>query len=276
MNFGKDILDSAKRLNSRLKDESVRLKAEADEAQQKSNTISKLLQYLENGWPMHYLYYAKKEKAILDKIRSERPDVISFLDETYIQAKEESDRIMRRYPSVFEEACKKVRITLDANSRHPKYGIKGGFFRVEINEGTRIAKISDFERKLEELPADVEAVAEKIRSEYKRVFGRNFHWKNFLSKIRAQYNKVIAREKAIDGASVPIMEIIKLLKKKERDFRLDEFVADLSKLAEGEPRNLNGKILDLQQTKDTRQGVLLCGSASSRGYIGFIVFRERS
>ena len=90
---------------------------------------------------------------------------------------------MRRYPTVFDEACKAARITLDTNSPHPKYGIRNGFFKVEINESTRVAKISDLEGKLAELPADVEAiVVEKIRIEYLGCLAEDFTAPTFSRK----------------------------------------------------------------------------------------------
>lgn len=273
MNFSIEILDSVKQLNGQLLENCNRLKAEAEEAQKMGVLISTLLSYIEKGWPMHFVNLADKEAKMLQKLRNDGVTQIQRLEEAYKHAKEESDRLMRRYPTVFDEACKAARITLDTNSPHPKYGIRNGFFKVEINESTRVAKISDLEGKLAELPADVEAVVEKIRIEYTRVFGRGFHGPNFFKKIRAQYKKIIEREHLSDGASVPIREITKNLKKKDREFRMDEFVADLSVLAEKGPHEVEGKVIDLQQTKDTRQGILLAGAAS-RGYIGFIIFKE--
>jgi len=181
---------------------------------------------------------------------------------------------MRRYPTEFDEACKSARIPLDINSHHPQYSIKNGFFRVEINESTRVAKLSDLGGKLAELPADVDAVTEKIRNEYIRVFDRRFNGLKFLKKIRAQYKKIIKREHLNEWDSVLIKEIAKSLKRKDKDFRMDEFLVDLSKLAEKGPHEVDGKVLDLQQTKDTKQGVFLIG-ADSRGYIGYIVFKEK-
>ncbi len=275
MNFSMEILDSVKQLNNQLQENSNKLKVEAEEAQKMSNLISTLLSYIEKGWPMHFVNLADKESKMLQKLRNDGIAQIQRLEEAYRQAKEESDRLMRRYPSVFDEACKSARITLDTNSPHPKYGIRNGFFKVEINESTRTAKLSDLEGKLAELPADPEAVTEKIRSEYNRVFGRRFQGTKFLKKIRVQYKKIIKREHLSEGASVPIREITRNLKKKDKKFRMDEFVADLTILAEKGPHEVDGKVLDLQQTKDTSQGILLAGAAS-RGYIGFIIFKEKT
>lgn len=274
MNFCVEILDSVKQLNCQLQENSNRLKAEAEEAQKMSNLISTLLSYIEKGWPIHFVNLVDKEAKMLQKLRNDGIAQIQRLDEAYRQAKEESDRLMRRYPTVFDEACKSARISLDTNSHHPQYSIKNGFFRVEINESTRVAKLSDLGGKLAELPADVDAVTEKIRNEYIRVFDRRFNGPKFLKKIRAQYKKIIKREHLNEGDSVPIKEIAKSLKREDKDFRMDEFVVDLSKLAEKGPYEVDGKVLDLQQTKDTKQGVFIIG-ADSRGYIGYIVFKEK-
>jgi len=176
---------------------------------------------------------------------------------------------------LLDQACRNNRITLDSNSPHPKYGVKNGFFRIEIIEAKRLAKLSDYEGKLAELAADVDAVAEMIRKEYLRVFNRKFHGPNFLKQLRASYKKIVEKKREQDGTSIPIKEITKLLRKKDKEFRMDEFIADLTNLAERGPVEIDGRIIDLQQTKDISQGILLCG-ASARGYIGFIIFKEKS
>ena len=61
--------------------------------------------------------------------------------------------------------------------------------------------------------------------------------------------------------------------KNVKGFRTDEFLVDLSRLAQDGPFEIDGRRLDLQQTKDTNQGMLLHGAAG-RGYVGFIVFKE--
>jgi hypothetical protein len=58
-----------------------------------------------------------------------------------------------------------------------------------------------------------------------------------------------------------------------KGLRSDEFLVDLSQLAQDGPFEIGGRKLDLQQTKDTNQGMLLHGAAG-RGYVGYIVFKE--
>ena len=138
-----DSLASIKRLNCELQDESKRLKAETEIALKSSTLISNILMYIEKGWPMHLLNLADKETKLLEELSLQRPAQMINIKKAYAKAKDDSSRLIRRYPSVFDEACKAARITLDANSRHPKYGIKNGFFRAEIIVSKHIAKISN-------------------------------------------------------------------------------------------------------------------------------------
>ncbi len=94
-----------------------------------------------------------------------------------------------------------------------------------------------------------------------------------LSKLRHQYLAIVRRDKESDGASIPIRNLTSRLGKNEKGFRTDEFLIDLSRLVESDHLEIDGRRLDLQQTKDAHQGMLLHGAAG-RGYIGFITFRK--
>ncbi len=84
---------------------------------------------------------------------------------------------------------------------------------------------------------------------------------------------VIKNEKISDGSSVPIRHITRRLGKNEKGFRTDEFLIDLSRLVEQGATEVDGRQFELQQTKNTEQGMLLHGAAG-RGYIGFILFKK--
>ncbi|MDD3543342.1 MAG: hypothetical protein PHO69_11755, partial [Petrimonas sp.] len=94
-----EILDAVKQLNGQLQENSNKLKAEAEEAQKMGVLISTLLSYIEKGWPMHFVNLADKEAKMLQKLRNDGVTQIQRLEEAYKQAKEESDRLMRRYPT---------------------------------------------------------------------------------------------------------------------------------------------------------------------------------
>ena len=273
MEFPHNIIDQVRQLHGSAKVEAKRLKEEHDEATRKERLWAELHQLLEKGWPFHIIELLKKEAPRLARMRAENHPAISSIEESYRLANEESERILRRYPALIEEACRTANLDLDSNSPHPRYSFKGGFFRLEIDEKRRMARLSDHEGRLAEHPADVQAVVETVQKEIQRLFGRPFNGPKFLKTLRAQYKAVLKKQNQADGASVPIRQITKRLGKNVKGFRTDEFLVDLSRLAEKGPFEIDGRRLDLQQTKDTNQGMLLHGAAA-RGYIGFIVFKE--
>lgn len=273
MEFPQEIMDQVRELHGISKEEAQRLKAQAEVAAQTERVWSDLDRFLTRGWRFHILALMEKESPRLKRMKAENHPAIPAIEEIYRLAKDESDRVLRRYPSLLEEACRANGLILDSNSPHPKYGLENGFFRLEIDEQRRVARLSNHEGRLAELPADVQAVVEIIKLEHQRLFERPFDGLKFLKTVRAQYKAVLKKNKQSDGSSVPIRHITRRLGKNIKGFRTDEFLVDLSRLAEKGPFEIDGRRLDLQQTKDTSQGMLLHGAAA-RGYIGFIVFRE--
>jgi hypothetical protein len=272
MEFPQKILDQIRELHGTAKVEAQRLKAEAEQAAQTEYIWAEFERFLAKGWALHILALIERE-ALLKKMRAEHNSVNPDIEEIKRIAEEESERILRRYPALLEKACSNNGLTLDSNSPHPKYSLEKGFFRLEIDEKRRMARLFDHEGKLAELPADIQAVVETIQREYQRVLRRPFNGSEFLRVLRTQYTAILKREKQSDGASVPIRQITQRLGKNVKGFRTDEFLVDLSRLAEKGPFEIDGRRLDLQQTKDTNKGMLLYGTAA-RGYIGFIVFKE--
>ena len=232
-----------------------------------------LVRSIEKDWPFHLLALVQKESHVLKKMRSDNHPAIPALEEAHRVAKEKADAVLRRYPSHLEEAFRRAGLPLDSDSRHPRYRVGNKFFQIEIDEQRRMARLSNHEGRLADLPADIGAVLELVQREHKRVFDRPFDGKRFLKQLRAQYIAIIKKDKQADGASVPIRQITRRLGKNLKGFRSDEFLVDLSRLVESQPMEIDGCKLDLQQTKDTNQGMLLYGTAG-RGYIGFVVFRK--
>jgi hypothetical protein len=250
-----------------------RLQAEADDAADVERMWAECLDYLVKGWPLHLLSLLESEAPRLKRLRKEGHPAIPALEEAYALAKQEPDRIFRRYPALLEEAFRTGHMNLDADSRHPRYYLEHGFLRIEISEPTRTAQLFDNEGRLDTVPADVPAVVEAVKREHQRIFGRPFSGQQVLRDLRRQYVAILKAEGQPDGASLPIRHITRRLGKNVKGFRTDEFLVDLSRLAEQGPFVIDGRRLDLQQTKDTSQGMLLLG-ASARGYVGFVVFRE--
>lgn len=273
MEFPVEMIDKVRTLHAQAKEDAQRLKAEAEAAAQSERLWSELHGFLDKGWTLHLLALLEKEAPRLKKMRAEEHPAIPVIEDAYRRAAEERDRIFRRFPSLLEEAFSNSDLSIDRTSRHPKYTLESGFFSLDIDEKKQTARLSDHEGRLAEIPADVQAIVETVRRERQRLFDRKYNAKKFLQTVRSQYKAIIKKEKKTDGASVPIRQITRRLGKSVKGFRTDEFLLDLSRLAQDGPFEIEGRCLDLQQTKDTNQGMLLHGAAG-RGYVGFIVFKE--
>jgi hypothetical protein len=273
MAFRSHTLDCVRDLLATAKGHAKALKAEADAASRIEKVWDNLLSFMAKGWPLHILDLLGREQALLKTMRSEGNPAIPAIEEVYRDAKEQADSVQRRYPTHLEEACRSAKLALDQDSRHPTYNIEHRFFQLKIDERNWTARLSDHEGRLAELPADISAVVETLLREHKRIFDRPFHGPKFLKLLRSHYLAVAKKGKQDDGASIPIRQITRRLGKNIKGFRSDEFLVDLSRLVEQGPMDIDGYRLDLQQTKDTNQGMLLHGVAA-RGYIGFVVFRK--
>lgn len=269
MGFRVELIDGVNNLLASAK----ALKAEADAAARVEKVWETLHCFMVKDWPLHILDLLDREPSLLNGLRADGHPAIQAIEELYRDAKEHADAVKRRYPSYLEEACGSAGLALDPESRHPTYSLEQRFFQLKVDEHRWVARLSDHEGRLADLPADVGAVAEVILRERQRIFGRPFNDPKFLKLLRSQYLAVVKKDKQADGATIPIRHITRRLGKNVKGFRSDEFLVDLSRLVEQGPMEIDGYRLDLQQTKDTDQGMLLHG-VGGRGYIGFVVFRK--
>lgn len=273
MELPEGILDKIRDLHQIAKAEAKRLAVEAGDAAKTERSLSELAEYATQDQPMHIVKLFEKEPRLLEKMKAQSYPSHEVLQLLFDAASREKEKILRRYPGILEEACRSAGLLLDATSRHPRYTLARGFLSLEISEKVMTARLSCYEGRLFEIPADVAPVVEAIQKEHKRLFGRRFDGNKFLRILRTQYKTSLKKDKKADGSSIPIRSITKSLARKVKGFRTDEFIIDLSKLAEEGPFDIEGRRLDLQQTKDTNKGILLYGAAS-RGYIGYLVFKE--
>ncbi|KSV16597.1 hypothetical protein CY91_04675 [Dehalococcoides mccartyi] len=271
--FSHEVVDFAREQLGSAREKTKSIKIQLDYATKTEKVWEDFVLFTSKKWFIHSLDLFDKQWPTLQKAAGANPGLLTILDNARLAAKSGADDVIRRYPAYLEESFREARLPLDADSRHPRYTIERKFFLLEIDEKKRIARLSDNEGRLVELPADIGAIVETVQREHKRIFGRSFKGIEFLRLIRMQYLAIIRKEKQIDGASIPIRRITSRLGKNLKGFRTDEFLSDLSRLIEQGPFEIDGRRLDLQQTKDTNQGMLL-HTASGRGYIGFVVFKE--
>lgn len=277
MGFPPELKDVARSDYAKAKKRAEELKAQADDTARIAKVLEELNSYMDKAWPFHILYLLDKESKLLERAERDLDLDIQSIDEVYRVTKEQADAIKRRYPSYLEKACQDVGLALDPESRHPIYSLEQRFFQLKVDEKKWIAKLSDLGGRLGEIPADVDAIIEKLLMEKDRIFGRSFDGHGFLKLLRSEYLAAVKKDKQVDGASIPIRRIIpgsrSGKKKSVKAYRPDEFLFDLSRLVEQGTFEIDGYRLDLQHTKDTSQGMLLHGSAC-RGYIGFVLFRK--
>jgi hypothetical protein len=245
------------------------LQAQLDRVTHQRVALTELGQSLERGWVFHTLQLLNDKAKAPAVVEELGVDTVAALRTTCAA---ESRRIIAQFPRLFEQALTKGQLVVDADSRHPHYTFDDHFIEVRVlNSGK--ARISDREGPLDDVAAHPDAVVQTVQREHARLFDRPFNGQEVLNRIRRQYLAVIGRQGGQDGVGVPIRHLTARMGKNIKGFRTDEFLVDLSRLVARGPLSIDGWSLDLQHTKDTRQGVLLHGPAG-RGYIGFVLFRK--
>jgi len=249
------------------------IELQLNEVSRRHNFLLEINNYLKKNWVQHILALFNKESQIYKAISADNQSLKEALESIRNMALEKVNELQRQFPAYLEKACDKNGLPLDKESRDPQYTFEKGFFTLVIDHRKGWAKLSNYEGRLCEFPADVDAVVEYVQKEHKRVFGRPFDGQKFIKKLRSNYLAIIKKDGLADGYALPIRRITTRLGKNEKGFRTDEFVVHLSKLVVEGPTETDKRRLDLQQTKDSNQGIYLHGLAG-RGYIGYITFKE--
>ncbi|MBU1744595.1 MAG: hypothetical protein KJ649_06845 [Proteobacteria bacterium] len=250
-----------------------KIEAQLAESRKRHQFLSELNTFLKKDWPQHILALLNKESQTIKTIDADNQALKETLDFIRSSAVEKVAVLQRRFPAFLDEACKAANLPLDRESRDPQYTFEKGFFTLLIDYQKGRARLSDYEGRLHEFPSDIGAVVEYVQIEYKRVFGKTFDGQKFLKKLRNHYLAIIKKEGIADGSELSIRRITTRLGKNEKGFRTDEFIVQLSRLVAEGPVEIDNRRVDLQQTKDSQQGIYLHGLAG-RGYIGYIMFKE--
>lgn len=272
--FPEKFLEQAREQAASTTQREKKLQADLEEMKEFRKVWENLNLFLDKQWPLHCLDLLDKHKPLIDRIRVNQSPEVSLLDDIYRVAKERAEELKpHRFPASLEKACQATTLQLDQDSRHPRYKFDKGFFQLDIDDQKKTASLSNYESsKMVEFPADIGAIVEVVQREHKRIFGRPFDGKKFLKKLLAQYSAILKKDKLSDGSTIPIRNITQRLGKNESGFRTDEFLIDLSRLVEQGPIEIDGCRLELQQTKETNQGMLL--HIEQKRYIGFMFFKK--
>lgn len=273
MKTSNETRDATRRLASAASAHLTRLKDEVNEAKRVAAAWERLDDYVARDWPIHLSNLLRVEREAILGHPQLSDTVRATLNELADRATSDATHVLRRYPALLETACKERNLPLDHDSRDPRYCFRDKLITVAIDNKKRTAKLSTNEGVLDRMPADVEPVLNAVARELSRLFNRSFDASRFTKLLRKHYLAECKKEKAVDGDAIPIRSITRRMSKSNKAFRIDEFITDLSRLLDADVPMIDDRRLDLQQTKDTKQGVLLHGTAA-RGYVGFLLFRK--
>ena len=251
----------------------LELKQQAEDAAKAADIWSQLLQARDQGLWFRLRVLIEGERSYFRALREAEDPVVESLEKLYLEAKERTENLLLSLPRDIEKLAERERLALDRTSRHPKYTFKDGFISLLIDEAKRVARISNYEIRLPDIPADIATIGETLKSEEQRLFAREFEGRKFLQKLRAVYLTILKKEKLPDGSPVPLRTIARKLASNDSKFRRDEFLIDLSKLVVEGPPEVSGFRFEFQQTKDANQGMLLYGPAG-RGMVNLLIFNK--
>lgn len=256
-------------------EEAVGYKARYERARDLQRLLDTLVSYRDKGWLLHFKEQCDREADRLKALRDEGQPSVSFIEQVYRDAQGRAKRLPTTMPSDIERLALSTGIPIDRRSRHPRYFFgRDGFLEARVDDQKLTVTVSTREGRIATKPADPEAILETVDAESERLFGRKFSGARFLALVRKAYLAVIkTRKGARDGDPIPLRSIYSQIVKKAKTYKRDEFLVDLSMLVEQGPAETSGWRFDLQQTKDTEQGLLLLGTAG-RGMVNLLVFKK--
>jgi len=257
----------------KLAQRASKLSAEAKLAEEDFQAVDQLVSALKQNQFAKIVKLQELMPKIYSRVSTSEPALEEIFKQVFLKAREECQRVARRYPALIQDACLEEGMSLDQTSTHPKYTFCDGFITLEINEKTFEAKAYTREGTLFVKPFDISLIISDIKREIDRIFRRPFKPIQVAKKLYSNYKSIIQKEEKHMGDQIPIRKITTRLGKNQKNFRTDEFIIDLSKLIESGAPVVYGYELDLGHTKDTRSGILL-HRLESHGYIGFISFRK--
>lgn len=240
--------------------------------------LGDLVRFRDRSWLLHIKSACERELEFLKGLRFQSHPSIQVIEDLYRGAQSGAPGVVQALPGDLEHLSKEASLVLDfSRSRHPRYYFgEDGFIEVQVNDRRQTADVGTREGRLASMPADAGAIIQTVKNEEERLFGRNFSGSRFLQDLRTVYLTVVKEKKGLDGDPVPIREIYQLLVKKInscKNYRKDEFLVDLSTLVTKGPAETKGVRFELQQTKDTTEGLLLLGAAG-RGMVNLLLFKK--
>ena len=260
-----------------------RLSHELSAAKKLAALLQQLKTYRKKDWLLHIKTLCEKEKAFLAELRKQERPVISPIEELYRESKERAGKAIEQLPRDIQRLAEQAGISIDTTlSRHPKYYfLQDGFVEVRIDDKKQTASLDNRESRGSPMPADAGAIIEAVADERRRLFERGMPGGKFLAAVYKAYQQLLKKkEGARAGDSVALRDIYARMVDNRKDskaprYQADEFLIDLSTLAEHGPGEIEGMGFTLQQTKDIHEGILFIGPAGKGGMVSLIRFHPK-
>lgn len=212
--------------------------------------------------------YVRHLKAASDPISSVIEDIRGSVER---HARESASAFGREFP----DQVRKAGLEIDSTSRHPRYTLRQGFLRVEIDDRDYTARIIPRDGEETVMGMDVVPLVQKIKAEITRIFDRPFQPDALLKSIYTAYVAALRAEGRQEGEEVPLRRVTNRLAKNLNRFAGDEFNVDLARLIKSGHLTINNMRMHLNHTRNQKQGMLLHGLEEG-GYVGFVSFRKET
>lgn len=259
--------------------EYTRQRQEASQMQERLKKIERLLSDLDkfktDNWPLHIAATCRAAANEIEYIKATNDALHGHIHEVYLAAEACEPEVLRELPTTIDREALSQGVELDrVRSCHPRYFFaKHGLIEVLIDERKKTASISTRAGKLAQIPADPNAIVRHAACEAERIYAKRSSSKVFLQDLWRSYHACLRKHRRTDGDPVPVRDMYESLStdKKRPNYKMDEFIVDLSELAHEALLETKGFRLELQQTRDTKDGILLVGPAEL-GYVNLVTF----
>ena len=229
--------------------------------------------FIRKDYPSQALLLLRQESDFIRRFPASEAHVVERLRLLYGELESKAHSVASGLGRSFPAAAREGGIQIDGTSRHPKYTFNQGFLKLDLDERDLSAKLTPRDGQPILTGLDVSLVLDNIRSEQRRLFERELDAEIFLRSIYTAYSAVLRSEGRQDGDEVPLRRVTNRLAKNLNRFAPDEFNVDLSRLVQQGSLAVDGRRLQLNHTRNQRQGMLLNGLKSG-GYVGFISFKS--
>jgi hypothetical protein len=216
--------------------------------------------------------------AIASRVASNAETDAGMFTDLLVSVASEAEDASGKFHREFPDAAERAGLRIDPTSRFPVYTFHAGFIALRASPGTGEATIEVRDNPSPHvLGLDSGEVVRRLKQEELRLFERPYP-EGLVNKLFTAYRAVLKDDKQEVGAEVSLRRVMNRLSKnssKSRPFRADEFNVDLARLIESGDVRASGCRMQVNQTRNQRQGMLLHGMEQG-GYIGFVSFKEEA